>query len=311
MTGLRVWLHPSSRTKICCWSSATALHSSPFRRTASVVRNRRDVTNRAYFDSRRRQRAHRRLAARSWTADAHIHAAHPVIARHVCGIRRRLLGGKRRALARSAEAERSRTLPRQNVAVHVGDGHDRVIEGRLHVAKSMRNVLALLLFEGFLLALFIRCGCCAARCCWFCHKFALSSWLLALSSKPKAKSQQQDLRFRRRFLLLRHRSLARTLAGTGIRMSALAADRKIAAVAESAIGADFDETLDVHRNFLAQVALYQPLGLNDGTDAVDLFFAQVLHLLHGLDLRLVTNTPGARMSDAVDIRQRDINMLLA
>ena len=60
------------------------------------------------------------------------------------------------------ELFQDRTLP-----FLIGDGHDRVVEGRLHVAQSMRNVLALLLLECFLLALLI--GPRAARCCWFCH----------------------------------------------------------------------------------------------------------------------------------------------
>src|SRR5579859_7147053 len=94
-------------------------------------------------------------------------------------------------------------------------------------------------------------------------------------------------------------------------MRALSANRQVAPMTESAIGADFDETLDVHRNFLAQIAFHQSLGLNDRTDAVDLFFAQVLHLLHGLDLRLIEDLAGAWMSDAVDVRQRDVDVLLA
>src|SRR5271169_1477604 len=128
---------------------------------------------------------------------------------------------------------------------------------------------------------------------------------------PRAKSQQQMLCLCRRLLLLRDRSLARPLAGTSIRVCALAPDRQVAAVAESAIGADFDETLDVHRNFLAQIALDQSFGFDDRTDAVDFFFAQVLHLLHRVDLGLVAEATGARMTDAVDVRQRDVDMLLA
>src|ERR1700689_3975904 len=94
-------------------------------------------------------------------------------------------------------------------------------------------------------------------------------------------------------------------------LSTLAANGQVAAVTESAIGADFDETLDVHRNFLAQITFHQALGLNDRTDAVDLFFAQVLHLLHGLDLSLIEDAAGARVPDAVDVRQRDVDVLLA
>ena len=46
---------------------------------------------------------------------------------------RGLLRGKWRTLARSAEAQRTGTLPRQDVAVRVGDGHDGVVEGSLNV----------------------------------------------------------------------------------------------------------------------------------------------------------------------------------
>src|SRR5579863_8936759 len=146
-----------------------------------------------------------------------------MIAGHVGGVRRSLLRGEGSPFARSAETKRSGTLPRQNVAVHVGDGDDRVVKGGLHVAQPMRNVLALLLFERLLLAFFLRRGCRAARCCWFCHKFALSSWLLAPSSRPKAKSGKPiaDLRFCRRFLLLRDRSLARAFPRASIGMRSL------------------------------------------------------------------------------------------
>src|SRR5215467_231349 len=188
MTGLQVWLHPSSRTKISFEFQVSSfgsvrsgntrskletrnlkLDSAPLRRPASVVRNRRHVADRTHFDSSGGQCAHGRLASRTRTADANIDAAHTMIPRHICGVRRGLLRGKRSALTRSAEPERSRTLPRQNVAVHIRDSHDRVVEGRLHKRQPMRHVLTFLLLEGFLLAFFLWRGSSAARCCWFCH----------------------------------------------------------------------------------------------------------------------------------------------
>src|SRR5579871_2465245 len=114
-----------------------------------------------------------------------------------------------------------------------------------------------------------------------------------------------------RLLLLGDGSLARSFARAGIGMGALSANRQVAAMTESTVGADFDETLDVHRNFLAQIALDQSLGLDDRTDAVDLFFAEVLNLLHRLDLGFVENARGARMPDAVNVGQRDVDVLLA
>src|SRR5579862_6496211 len=132
------------------------------------MRNRRHVANRTHFNARRGQSTNGRFAAGTRSADTNIDAAYAMIARHVGGVRSRLLSRKRRPLTRSAEAQRSGTLPRQNVAVHVGDGHDRVVERRLYVAQPVRNVLALLLLERLFLALFLWCGC-AARCCWFRH----------------------------------------------------------------------------------------------------------------------------------------------
>src|ERR1700678_1712650 len=138
MTGLRVWLHPSSRTirrDVTCYVSlptrsgaaldvtltnirgtarrdvasnvSTKSNSAAFWRTAAVVRNRRDVANGAHFNSRGTQRSHRRLAAGTGAADADIHAADAVIARQVGGVRGGLLRGEGRALTRSAESERS------------------------------------------------------------------------------------------------------------------------------------------------------------------------------------------------------------
>src|ERR1700733_15838286 len=82
-------------------------------------------------------------------------------------------------------------------------------------------------------------------------------------------------------------------------------------MAIAAIGTDFDEPFDVHRNFLTQIAFDHALGLYYLADAVDLILAQVLNLLHGLDLGLMENPGGARVADSVDIGQRDINVLIA
>jgi len=147
------------------------LYAAPLRRPASIVRNRRKVFDRANFDTGCRQRANRRLTSRARPADPHIYRAHTMIARHVGSVGRGLLCSEWRSLARSAKAERARTLPRNHIPRHIGDGHDGVIERRLHMHKSVRNVLAFFLLERLLLAFFLGSGC-AARCCWFCHDFS-------------------------------------------------------------------------------------------------------------------------------------------
>src|SRR5208337_377784 len=208
MTGLQVWLHPSSRTKSTQRQGLPRLsvpirrgkprpydlHSAPFRRPATVMRNRRRVLNGPHFDSRRGQRAHCRLTPRSRTTHPHIHCAHSVIARHARGVRRGLLCRKRSPFARTTKTERPRTLPRQHIAGHIRDGHDGVVKRGLHVHQSVRNVLALFLLERLLLTLLLgRRG--AACCCWFCHVFEFSVLSSQFSAKPfSGKTENRELR---------------------------------------------------------------------------------------------------------------------
>ena len=51
------------------------------------------------------------------------------------------LGGERGALAGALEAGAAGGLPRDHVALTVGEGHDRVVEGGLDVGLADRNVL--------------------------------------------------------------------------------------------------------------------------------------------------------------------------
>src|ERR1700736_3893388 len=131
--------------------------SAALRRTATVVRNRRDVADGADFKSRRSQRTHRRFTARARPSHAHVDRAQTVVARLVGCIDGRLLRGERCALTRPAEAERTRTLPRQRIALAVGDRHDRVVERRLNVNQTVRNILAFALLELLVLAGFALC----------------------------------------------------------------------------------------------------------------------------------------------------------
>src|ERR1022692_2348783 len=198
MTGLQVWLHPSSRTKSFIetrlasaqpanetrQAASLQLDSAPFRRPATVMWNRSRVLDGPHFDSRRGQRAHRRFPPRSRTAHSHIHRAHAVIARHAGGARRGLLCRKRSPFAGPAKTQRPRTLPRQHIAGHVRDGHDGVIERGLHMHQSVGNVLALFLLELFRLAFFLGRRGAACCCCWFCHCLEFSVLSSQFSVKP-------------------------------------------------------------------------------------------------------------------------------
>ena len=123
------------------------------------MRNRSSVLDVAHFYAGRCQSADGGFATGTGAADAHFDAAHTMIARHAGGVLRRLLRGKRSAFTRSAKTQRTGTLPGQNIARLIGDGHNGVIERSLDVGNAERNVLPLFLFEGFLLALFIRRRC--------------------------------------------------------------------------------------------------------------------------------------------------------
>src|SRR5712692_7658609 len=146
------------------------LHPSPLRRTAAVVRDGRGIFDVTHFDTGGSQSPDGGLASGARAADPHFDAAHAVITSHIGGVHRRLLGGEWRPFARPPEPQRPGTLPSQNIPGLIGDGHNRIVERCLNVSYTVRNVLALFLFELLLLAFFLRRRCTGRRCCcWFCH----------------------------------------------------------------------------------------------------------------------------------------------
>src|SRR6185437_2197194 len=82
-------------------------------------------------------------------------------------------------------------------------------------------------------------------------------------------------------------------------------------MAEPAIGTDFDEPLDVHRNVLAQIAFDVAFALNDLTNAVDFVFVQVLDLLIGTHVGGCKNAGRTRIADTIDVGKRDVHVLIA
>ncbi len=79
----------------------------------------------------------------------------------------------------------------------------------------------------------------------------------------------------------------------------------------AAVALNIDEALDVHLDVFAQIALDVTLVLNHLADTVDLFLAQILDLLEGINVRLLQNLERARVTDAEDVCKRDPGLLVA
>src|SRR5580658_3189322 len=116
--------------------------------------------------------------------------------------------------------------------------------------------------------------------------------------------------FRRGFLLIGHGAAPRTLAGACVGMRALAAHRQAAPVPQAAIGAHLDVALDVHRDFLAQIAFDRAFLFQNRADATDFVLRQIGYLFVEIDARAVEQRPRTRAPDAIDIGEPDLSPLL-
>src|SRR5467141_2224161 len=107
------------------------------------VRDRRHVTDRCDGEARSLQRTKRRFAARTRTSNFHLQRTHTVFLRLLGDVFRRDLRGIGSRFTRTLETHRSGRRPGNGVALRVGDGDGRVVERRIHVRDTGRNVLAL------------------------------------------------------------------------------------------------------------------------------------------------------------------------
>src|SRR5438445_935707 len=117
------------------------LDAPPLRWTATVVRDGRDVGDRCDLETRRLQGSDGGLAAGSRTLDEDLDLLEAVLHRAACRRLGRDLGGKGRALARALEALAAGAAPGEDVALGVGQRHDRVVEGGLDVRLAHDDVL--------------------------------------------------------------------------------------------------------------------------------------------------------------------------
>src|SRR5215208_8453891 len=113
----------------------------PLAGAAAVVCLRGDVAHSGDLEAGRLGRADRGLAARARALHEDLDLLHALLdalaGRGVGGH----LGGERRRLAGALEAGAAGGLPRDHVALAVGEGDDRVVEGRLDVRLADRDVL--------------------------------------------------------------------------------------------------------------------------------------------------------------------------
>src|SRR5690349_4610665 len=227
------------------------LDAAPLGRAAAVVRVGGDVGDGADLETGGLQRADGLLAPGARTLHIDLDLAHAVLHGALGGAIGGQGSGVRRALAGALESGDAGRAPADDRTAEVGDRDDRVVEGGLDMNVPLGDVLALApaLF-GRLLA--------------FRHALVSPSSLLA----PDADR------------LLRSASLA------SVGLGALAADRQVAPMAQAAVRADLDESLDVQRGLAAKVALDLVAPVDQLAEAVDLLLGEVADTRVRVDVRL-------------------------
>src|SRR5438552_18075755 len=80
---------------------------------------------------------------------------------------------------------------------------------------------------------------------------------------------------------------------------------------QAAVAAEVHQPLDVERDLAAQVAFDLVALLERLADAVDLVVGQVLGPARRIDLGRGADLPRARVADAVEVGERDLDLLLA
>src|SRR5713226_4344340 len=118
------------------------------------------------------------------------------------------------------------------------------------------------------------------------------------NSRPERLGRLAD-----RLLLRCDGAAPRTLAGACVGMRALAAHRKIPAVANPAIGLNFNQPADVHLDLLAEIAFHPAFLLDGLAKMIHFLFGQVADLLGMIHAGLCREFLRALLPDAVDRSQ--------
>src|SRR5262249_17133283 len=111
-------------------------------------------------------------------------------------------------------------------------------------------------------------------------------------------------------LLLRHCHTTRTLTSAGVCMRALTANRQPASVPESTITTDVHQSFDVELHLFPEVAFNHTLLINDGADAVDLFFAQLADAPINVNPCFTKDFVSAGASNAINISKSNFGSFI-
>src|SRR5690606_25772590 len=110
---------------------------------AAVVRDRRDVADRADRQAGGGKCLHCRLPSAARTLHPHVDALHPELESFLRCLLCSDGGGEGRRLLGPLEPRLPRASPLHRIACHVGDRDDRVVEGRLDEGDPLRVDMAL------------------------------------------------------------------------------------------------------------------------------------------------------------------------
>src|SRR6266550_1785729 len=255
------------------------LDAAALARPAPVVRHRRHILDPGDLEARRGERADRGLPARTRALHEHIDPLEAVLLRGSGGLLGRELCGERGRLAGTLEAHVPGTGPAEGVPLLVGDRDDGVVEGRLDVRLPVQDVLLLATLG--LLRLRLR------------HVLRAPFPLLLL-----------------RDLLLAGDRLLRALAGPGVRVGPLAADRERPAMPDALVAADLDLALDVLGNLPTEVTFDLEVPVDELADLEHFFLGQVTHLRAALDPSSAHDLIRAGGTDPVDVAKPDFEPLV-
>src|ERR1051326_7893239 len=120
------------------------LYAALLARTAAVVRNGGNVFNGCDFESDGLQGANGRFTAGTGAFDSNFNFFHAVAHRLPGRILRDLLGSVSRALAGTFESNAACARPTDDVALHIGDADQRIVESGQEIGRADDDILCAL-----------------------------------------------------------------------------------------------------------------------------------------------------------------------